>query len=238
MSEWKGRAMMLALVALPLVQGCVPLVVTGAVGGTAGVVAQDRRSVGTQLDDRGIESQVSDAIDKKYGSDVNVDPSSYNRIVLLTGQVPDEATRTDIEGMAHRVANVRQVVNEIRVAPANTFSSKAENSYLVAKINGRFLAENNNLFSPLQIRIIADHGVVYLMGMVTQSEGDAAAKLASTTTGTRRVVKVFEYLGSVPANEQGQTPAPVQTQAGPTPPVQAPAPVDEALPSATQPVSP
>lgn len=215
------------------VQGCVPLAVTGAVG--TGLVAQDRRTTGTQLDDRGIESRISDAIDKKYGTDVNVDPSSFNRIVLLTGQVPDEAAKTDVEGMARRVSNVRQVMDEIRVAPANAFSDKAANSYLKAKIDGRFIAESGDKFSPLQVRVIADHGVVYLMGMVTQAEGDAAARLASTTLGTRRVVKVFEYLGAAPAN---QATGPVQAENGPPAAAQGPAPVEEALPSATQAVSP
>ncbi len=225
---------MVGLLGMLALSGCVPLAVTtGAVG--TGLVAQDRRTTGTQLDDRGIESRISDAIDRKYGTDVNVDPNSYDRIVLLTGQVPDEATRTDVEGMAQRVPNVRQVIDKIRVAPANSFSDKAENSYLKAKVDGRFIAENGGKFSPLQVLVIADHGVVYLMGMVTQAEGDAAAQLASTTTGTRQVEKVFEYIGAVPSNEVAQ---PVQAEVGPPPPVQAPAPVEEALPAAAQPVTP
>ncbi|NDU85687.1 MAG: BON domain-containing protein [Ferrovum sp.] len=228
-TQW---AILVMVAGLPLIQGCVPLVATGAVG--TGLVAQDRRTSGTQLDDKDIELQVADAISKKYGSDVNVEPSSFNRNLLLTGQVPDEATRTVVEDMARKVANVRQVVDEIKIGPPSSLTRRAEEAYLTTKVNARFLTDNGNKFSPLQVSVISDNGVVYLMGLVTKSEGDAAAAVASTTTGVKRVVKVFEYTDAAPANEPVQS---VQPESK-TVPVQPPAPVEEALPGASLPVTP
>ncbi len=230
----KNWPLWMMLGVLPLTQGCVPLVATGAVG--TGLVAQDRRTTGTQLDDEDIQVHMSEAISRKYGSDVNVNASSFNRNLLLTGQAPDEATRNDVDSMAHKLTNVRQVIDDIRIGPPSSLAQRAEDAYLTTKVNTRFITDNGSKFSPLQVSVTSSGEVVYLMGLVTQSEGDAAAKLASTTSGVKKVVKVFEYpTTATPANEATRA---VKVESGPPSPVQAPAPVEEGLPATTQPVSP
>ncbi len=230
----KNWSLWLMLGVLPLTQGCVPLMATGAVG--TGLVAQDRRTTGAQLDDEDIQIHMSEAISRKYGSDVNVNASSFNRNLLLTGQVPDEATRSDVDAMAHKLTNVRQVIDDIRIGPPSSLAQRAEDAYLTTKVNTRFITDNDSKFSPLQVSVTSSGDIVYLMGLVTQGEGDAAAKLASTTSGVKKVVKVFEYsTASIPASEANPA---VKAESGPPAPVQAPAPVEEGLPATTQPVSP
>jgi osmotically-inducible protein OsmY len=169
----------------------VPLVVGGAVAGTA-LVATDRRSVGAQADDEAIELKFANVRNDKYGDRVHVNVTSYNGIVLLTGEVPDEATRQDIVQMARATDRVRAVHDELAVQANTPMSERTNDTYLTGLVKSRFVEQNK--FPATFVKVVTERGVVYLMGIVSRTEGDAAAQIAATTSGVKRVVKVFEYM--------------------------------------------
>ena len=177
--------------AATLLAGCVPLVVAGAVGGTA-LVATDRRSVGAQADDEAIELKVSNAINTQYGESVHAISTSYNGIVLLSGEVPTAEIFTSIGNLAKSTAKVRSVHNELAVGPNADLSVRSNDTFITSKVKSRFVEANK--FSATHVKVVTERGIVYLMGIVKPDEGDAAAQIASTTTGVVRVVKLFEYM--------------------------------------------
>jgi len=172
-----------------LLSGCVPLVVVGAAAGTA-LVATDRRSVGAQADDESIELKVGNNIGTGYGDRVHVNVTSYNGIVLLTGEVPTPDIVASIGDVARTTAKVRVVHNEIVVAAASPLGSRSNDSYITSKVKTRFVEKNK--FSATHVKVVTDRQVVYLMGLVKRDEADNAAQIASTTEGVLRVVKLFE----------------------------------------------
>ena len=177
------------LVAVPLLQGCFPLAVTGV--GAAALMATDRRTTGMYVEDESIEWKVLARLrEDNRGAYVNA--TSYNRRVLLTGQAPTEEEKKRLEAVVRSVPNVREVVNELQVAGASSLASRGNDAIITSNVKARMV--NNPKFSPTHIKVLTENGTVYLMGMVTQAEGDAAAEVARTTTGVNRVVKVFEYI--------------------------------------------
>ena len=177
--------------ATTLLAGCVPLLVAGAVGGTA-LVATDRRSVGAQADDEAIELKISNNIGTGYGDRVHVSVTSYNGIVLLTGEVPSQDLVTSIGEIARTTAKVRRVHNELTVGPVSDVSSRTNDSYITSKVKARFVEANK--FAATHVKVVTERQVTYLMGLVRREEGDLAGQLASTTSGVLRVVKLFEYI--------------------------------------------
>lgn len=179
-----------ALLALPLLNGCAPLIVGGAAA-TGVVVAEDRRTLGTMTEDEGIEIRAGNRIsDRVRNAHVNV--TSYNRMVLLTGEVPDAAARDTAERAARSVDNVRSVINELQVAGNSALSSRANDSYLTSKVKARFLDAQK--FNPLHVKVVTESNVVYLLGLVRKREAHDATELARTTAGVQKVVRVFEYI--------------------------------------------
>ena len=174
-----------------LLSGCAPLVVGAAVAGTALVVA-DRRSVGAQADDEAIELKIANNIGAGFGDRVHVNVTSYNGLVLLTGEVPTQDLVGQIGEIARTTAKVRRVVNEIGVMPVSSIGTRTNDSYITSKVKARFVEANK--FPPNRVKVVTEREVVYLMGLVTHAEGDAAAQIAATTSGVIRVVKLFEYL--------------------------------------------
>lgn len=184
------QILILALLAAPLLHGCAPLVVGGAAA-TGVVVAEDRRTVGTITEDQAIEFKASNRIgDKVKSAHVNV--TSYNRMVVLTGEVPDAAAKATAEKIAHAVENVRGVFNELQVAANSALSARANDSYITSVVKARFVDAQR--FSPVHVKVVTEASVVYLMGLVMRKEADAATDIARTTRGVHRVVRVFEYL--------------------------------------------
>jgi len=173
-----------------LLSGCVGLVVAG-VAGTA-LVATDRRSVGAQADDEAIELKVGNNIGTGYGDRVHVNVTSYNGIVLLTGEVPEQNLVATIGDIARTTAKVRRVHNELVVAAVSPVGSRTDDSYITSKVKTRFVEANK--FSATHVKVVTDRKVVYLMGLVKPDEADAAAQIASTTSGVLRVVKLFEII--------------------------------------------
>jgi len=172
--------------------GCVPLVVgAGVVAGAT--VATDRRTTGTQVDDEVIEDKASLAIQEKFKGDAfHINVTSYNGIVLLTGEVPAEQAKADIEQTVRSNPKVRAIQNELVVGPATDLGSRSNDTLITSKVKARFVESNK--FQINHVKVVTERGVVYLMGIVTRQEGDAAAQIASTTEGVQRVVKVFEYI--------------------------------------------
>jgi osmotically-inducible protein OsmY len=180
---------LLAAVALSQ-SACVPLVIGGAAVGTA-AVATDRRTTGTQVDDEVIEDKTSLAINERFKGDFHVNVTSYNGIVLLTGEVPADSAKADIEQMVRTTPKVRAVQDELVVGPVTDLSSRSNDTLITSKVKTRFVEAAK--FQINHVKVVTEHGVVYLMGVVRRDEGDAAAEIARTTSGVQRVVKVFEY---------------------------------------------
>jgi osmotically-inducible protein OsmY len=179
--------------ALPVViaalAGCAAAVVGGA--GTAVVVAEDRRTVGTVTEDQGIEVKASSRINEKF-KDVHFNITSYNRMVLLTGEAPDEGTRVEMGRIARAVENVRGVYNELAIAGNSSLSARANDSYLTSKVKARFVDQQK--FNPVHVKVVTEANAVYLLGMVRRKEADDATEIARTTGGVQKVVKLFEYI--------------------------------------------
>jgi osmotically-inducible protein OsmY len=174
-----------------LAAGCAPLVVGAAVGGTA-LVATDRRSVGAQADDESIELKIANVRSTRYGDRVHVNITSYNGVVLLTGEVPDEATKQAIAELARTTDRVRRVQDEMVVAPPSPLSERTNDTFITSKVKARFVEANR--FSATHVKVVTERGVVYLMGLVNRAEADEAGRIAASTSGVVRVVKVFEYI--------------------------------------------
>lgn len=178
-----------ALLALPL-QGCVEMAVVGGAG-MAALGYEDRRTAGTIVEDEGIELRAGNRVSERFGDKVHVNVTSYNRSVLVTGEVPDENTKAEVEKLVQGVSHVRSIVSELRIAAPSSFSARANDSGITGKVKARFLDAGK--FSAVHVKVVTEASVVYLLGWVTEAEANAAVEIARTTGGVRKVVKVFEY---------------------------------------------
>jgi osmotically-inducible protein OsmY len=184
-----------ALVAVSLTSACAPLLVGGAMLGGAMVVT-DRRTSGTQLEDQGIEFKSSARLRETLGDRGRVSATSYNRMVLLTGEVPSDADKAAAEQAVAGVENVRATVNELTVLGSGAFASSLANRsndlILSGKVKATFVDAKDlhaNAF-----KVVTDRGVVYLMGRVTDREADRASDLTRSINGVQKVVRVFEIV--------------------------------------------
>jgi osmotically-inducible protein OsmY len=186
----RGAALLLAIAAATMLAACVPVMVAGAAGGAA-LVATDRRTTGAQVDDEGVELKVVTQATNQFGDRAHVNATSYNGLVLLTGEVPDQGAWSSIGNFTKAQEKVKAVQNELVVAPATNLSQRSNDTYVTSKVKARFVEANK--FPPNAVKVVTERGVVYLMGIVTRAEGDAAGEIAATTDGVTKVVKVFEY---------------------------------------------
>ena len=180
-----------ALVAAALLAGCIEMAAVGI--GAAVLSAEDRRTTATIVDDESLKLRADNRIGSRFpGDKVHVNVTAYNRYLLLTGEVPDEATKAEIEKIVWELpTKPLGVTNEIRVAGPAPTSSISNDSFITGKVKARFLDANK--FNAVHVKVVTEAGVVYLMGIVTEAEAEAAVNLARTTGGVRRVVKVFEH---------------------------------------------
>ncbi|HXV08046.1 MAG TPA: BON domain-containing protein [Burkholderiales bacterium] len=178
------------LVLVPLLHGCFVAAAAG-VGATA-LMAEDRRSSGIYLEDQNIEVKLASAVREKYGQDdkVQIKGTSFNRFVLLNGEVPSEEIKKDVGVMALGVESVRNVQNEIVVAPPASLTQSSSDTLTTSKVKSRFVTENR--FQPNHVKVVTRGDTVYLMGLVTAKEADDATEIARTTGGVQKVVRVFE----------------------------------------------
>ena len=172
-----------------LLTGCVPLVVGGAVAGGA-LVVTDRRSAGAQVDDEAIELKIANNARANYNN-LHLNVTSFNGIVLLSGEVPNQAAKDGIGNIAHSTDRVRSVQNDLVVAPPSSLGDRSNDTLITSKVKARFVEANE--FAANHVKVVTERGVVYLMGIVSRAEADAAARLASQTSGVVRVVRLFEY---------------------------------------------
>jgi osmotically-inducible protein OsmY len=174
--------------ALLLLGGCEVALVS-AISGTALTAFEDRRTAGAQLEDEGIELRVGNRIGERFPkSHTNV--NAFNRWVLITGEVANEAERAEIEKIAAAVPNVRGVANELQVGAPSSLAARASDSFITSKVKARMLDARK--LNPVHVKVVTEAGVVYLMGIVTDEEANAAVDIARTTGGVRKVVKIFE----------------------------------------------
>ena len=187
--------------------GCAAVVV-GA-GAAAGYSAyEDRRSTGTQVEDQRIESRASDAIDQRFSWKVHVNVTSYNSQVLITGEVPDAVTHAEVEKLIAAVPGVRTLANELTIGPLTSLPARTGDTVVTSNVKARFLGAKN--FNPIHVKVVTEARVVFLMGMVTEVEANAASEIARTTDGVKKVVKVFEYCKSGESLCRPVTPAPAE----------------------------
>jgi osmotically-inducible protein OsmY len=172
-----------------LLQGCVGVAVVGA--GSAAMSAMDRRTTGVQIEDERIELVSSNRSGEKFGDKAHINITSYNRNVLLTGEVADAAARDEVEKIVRGVPNVRGVTNDLQVGPLASMSSRANDAGITGKVKARFVDAGK--FNAVHVKVVTEASVVYLLGIVTEAEASDAVEVARTTGGVRKVVKVFEY---------------------------------------------
>ncbi len=185
--------LMLLIASSALLQGCFPLAAMG-VGATA-VVLTDRRSPGFYIEDENTEWKIRVEVIEGF-KDAHINATSYNLSVLLTGQAPTEEARKGIEGAARSNPGVKNVTNEITVGGNSSLASRSSDSLITTSVKARLI--NNGKVSPSHVKVVTESGVVYLMGILTRDEADAAAEIARSTSGVTRVVKVFDYVDKVP----------------------------------------
>lgn len=183
-----GLIVLLAL--LPTLQGCFPVVATGVGAGAA--MIDDRRTSGTYIEDQGIELKAFHRLDEKLGNNAHINTASFNRQVLLTGEVADAAAKEEAERIVRGIPNVKNTVNELAVAGLSSLAERSNDTYITSKVKMRYIEAGK--FNINHVKVVTEGGVVYLMGIVTHREADNAAEIASSTSGVRKVVKVFEYL--------------------------------------------
>ena len=180
-------------IAAPLLSGCFGLAATGI--GAAALMVDDRRTTGVYIEDENIEWKALAKMTRDFkGSHVNA--TSFNRKVLLTGEVSTEDTKKAVEDAVKAIPSVRDIANEIAIAGDSSIASRGNDSIITTNVKARMVG--NGKFSTNHVKVVTEAGVVFLMGLVTQAEGDAAVEIARSTSGVARVVKVFEYVPGTP----------------------------------------
>lgn len=170
---------------------CVPLVVGGALLG-GGLVATDRRTSGAQLEDEGIELRSNGRIRENVGDRVHVNVTSYNRKVLLTGEVPNEQDKKLVEQIVSRVENVREIVNELAVQGSSTLTNRSSDSLVTGRVKAA-LVDAKDLYANA-FKISTERGTTYVMGRVTQREATRATEVIRSVSGVQKLVRVLEII--------------------------------------------
>jgi osmotically-inducible protein OsmY len=175
---------------VPVLSGCFGAAAVGV--GSGALMLLDRRASETYVADEGMEIRALSRINEKYGDRVHVNSTSYNRTMLLTGEAPTDAIKADIEKIAAGVPNVKAISNELAIAGPSAYSGRSNDSYITSKVKARFVDANK--FAANHVKVVTEAGVVFLLGLVTQAEADAAVEIARTTGGVLKVVRVFEII--------------------------------------------
>ncbi|HJV53487.1 MAG TPA: BON domain-containing protein [Noviherbaspirillum sp.] len=171
-------------------QGCIEMAVGSAVMGT--LAATDRRTFGAQTEDKAILLKGENRISNLVREDGHVNITSFNRKVLLTGEVRDEAMKAAVEREVNNIEGVESIINELEVMGASSFTSRSNDSLITGKVKAAFV-DTKDLYAN-SIKVVTERGNVYLMGRVTAREAKMAAEVASGMGGVHKVVKVFEYI--------------------------------------------
>lgn len=187
---------------------CAPLVMGGAVMGS--LMANDRRTSGTQIEDEGIELRGASRIRENLGDRVHVNITSYNRQVLLTGEVPSAQDQKLVEQVVAKVENVRAIVNELNVLGNSTLTQRASDALVTGKVKAAMVDAKDlhaNAF-----KVVTERGITYLMGRVTQREANRATEITRNTSGVQKVVRVLEIISEDELANMLPKPAPAETR--------------------------
>jgi len=192
-------AALLLVAAQPLMQGCGPAVVAGIAVGAS--VVHDRRTATTVYEDQQIELQAAAEHfkDPNLRAHSRISVTSYNHVVLLTGQADTEEIRQLFAERVSRLPEVRRVVDEVSVGPFASLASESEDALITSRVKFDLTQIDVSGFDPTRVKVVTEAGIVYLMGLVTPAEADAAVEKARYVPGVRKVVKVFEYISAVAA---------------------------------------
>jgi osmotically-inducible protein OsmY len=182
-------------------QGCVEMAVGSAVVGT--LAATDRRTFGAQTEDKAILFKGETRVPKVVGNAGHVNVTSFNRKVLLTGEVRDEPMKAAVEREVANIEGVQSIVNDLEIAPVSSFSARSNDSLITGKVKAAFV-DAKDLYAN-SIKVVTERSTVYLMGRVTQREGQLASDVARGVSGVQKVVKVFEYISEEDLRQMTRT---------------------------------
>lgn len=203
-AHYRTLAALIVVANMAQLVGCAPLLLGGAVvGGT--MIVTDRRSSATQLEDQLIEVKANSRIREAVGERGRASSTSYNRLVLLTGDVVTEADKAAIEQAVSKVDNVKSVVNELVVMGSLSLGSRTNDALISTKVKAS-IVDTKDLYAN-SVKVVTERGVVYLLGRVTEREATQAANVARGVTGVQKVVRVFEILSDAELAELQSKPA-------------------------------
>jgi osmotically-inducible protein OsmY len=187
----KSKFALLILLPLVLLQGCATAVITGAATGAS--LAHDRRTTGSVIDDQGIEFKAASAIylNKAIYNQSHINVTSYNGTVLLTGEALTEQLKQQIYDLVRVLPKVRTIHNELIIAAPSALPSRSSDTWITSKVKAKIAAEKG--LDPFFVKVVTEHGIVYLMGIVTRAEAQKSVQIVSNSAGVQRVVKIFEY---------------------------------------------
>jgi osmotically-inducible protein OsmY len=184
-------ALAAALAASTLLGACAPLIVGGAMVGTT-LMVSDRRTSGTQVEDQTIELKALTRVREVVGDRGHVNTTSYNRLVLLTGEVQTDADKAAVEQAVARIENVRSIVNELAVMGSSSLTSRSNDTILTSKVKASFV-DAKDMFANA-FKVVTERGTVYLMGRVTEREATRASDISRGVSGVQKVVRVLEVI--------------------------------------------
>ncbi|MCM2289845.1 MAG: BON domain-containing protein [Sulfuritalea sp.] len=202
----KIRNLAALLLCAPILAGCFGAAAVGV--GTGALMMTDRRNTETYISDEGMEIRAANRIRDAYGDKAHVNVIAYNRMLLLTGEVPTAVIKADVEKLAAGVPNVKSISNELLIAGASSFGGRSNDTYITSKVKARYVDANK--FSPNHVKVVTEAGTVFLLGLVTQAEADAAVEITRTTGGVQKVVRVFEIISPEQARVLDNNPPPAQ----------------------------
>lgn len=214
-----ATALLSALVLSLGLSACAPAMFGGVIG--TAMVASDRRTSGAQVEDEGIEQRGATAVRENFGEKVaHINVTSYNRQVLITGEVADERVRAQVEQLITKVPNVRSIVNELGIGPVSSLGDRSTDSLITARVKAAMI-DSEDIFANVY-KVVTERGTVYLMGRVTQREAARATEIVRGVPSVKRVVRVFEYITEddlkamqpKPPKEESGKPTPVMTGSG------------------------
>ncbi len=198
-----------ALAATTLLGACAPLLVGGAIVGSSMVVT-DRRTSGTQLEDQSIELKSVKRVNETIGERGHVSVTSYNRLVLISGEVPTEADKSNVEQTVARIENVRSVVNELAIGTPSSIGTRSNDTLITSKVKASIVDAKDVQVGAF--KVVTERGNVYLMGRVTEREANRAADISRGVSGVVKVVKVFEVISEAELAGGATSPAPSATK--------------------------
>lgn len=187
----KSKFILVLLLPLVFLQGCATAVITGAATGAS--IVHDRRTAGSVIDDQGIEFKAASALyrNKTIYNQSHINVTSYNGTVLLTGEALTEQLKQQIYDLVRIIPKVRTIHNELIIAAPSALPSRSSDTWITSKVKAKITAEKD--LDPFYIKVVTEHGIVYLMGVVTREEAQKSVQIVSNSAGVQRVVKIFEY---------------------------------------------